>query len=446
MSPRNDRLHARLQKIFWFSLLIKLVLAAVIPLTNDEAYYWVWSQHMQLSFYDHPPFVAWLFWLGQHMNWFGSMVRWPGVLLGHATMALWLWILRPFFNEEQKIYWLLLALLSPLTGGTNLLVTPDLPLLFFNALALLVFYRWRENPKWWLSLAFGLSMGLGFTSKYVMVLFPLSLFPLVVLSRQVRNRFFRQFPWIVLGVVVGTLPVWWWNLANDFASIRFQTEHGLGNTLWKPSWTIEFVLAQIGLIFPVILYWALRARRGLPTIFHLLAWVPLLFFLFTTSRGYAEANWPIVAYPPILALAASCLPRNIRGLQITLRIWAVLLATLASVILLHPNWSKPLKFREFNQFDSLIEAGHDLSPLYARSYQMAAKMNFELKRPIYKLRGMNRKDFYDFLPESEPQSKSYYLAVEKGDSLPVSYSSRGHKVVDVKPVDQRFEIWHVEAP
>jgi hypothetical protein len=50
---------SRLQKIFWISLILKLALAAVIPLTNDEAYYWVWAQHMQWSFYDHPPFVAW---------------------------------------------------------------------------------------------------------------------------------------------------------------------------------------------------------------------------------------------------------------------------------------------------------------------------------------------------------------------------------------------------
>jgi 4-amino-4-deoxy-L-arabinose transferase-like glycosyltransferase len=436
---------SRLQEIFWLSLIVKLALAAVIPLTNDEAYYWVWSQHMQLSFYDHPPFVAWLFWLGQQLQDYGSMVRWPGILLGQATLALWLLILEPFFDEEQRTYWLLLALLSPLVGGTNLLITPDLPLLFFNALALLIFYQWRKNSKWYLALAFGLAMGLGFTSKYVMVLFPLSILPLIILSRSVRNPFFRQLPLIVLGVAIGTLPVWLWNILNDFASLRFQAEHGLGKSVWKPSWTIEYVLAQVGLIFPLILYWALKARRQLPMVFHLLAWFPILFFLFTTSRGYAEANWPIVAYPPIFALAVATIPKSRRAIVITLRIWAVLLASLAAVILLQPSWSKPMKFREFYQFDSVIAASRDLQPLFARSYQMAAKMQFALKRPVYKLRGMNRKDFYDYLPESDPSAKSYYLAVEKGDSLPVSYSSRGHKIVEVKPVDDHFEIWRIEA-
>ena len=71
----------------------------------------------------------------------------------------------------------------------------------------------------------------------------------------------------------------------------------------------------------------------------------------------------------------------------------------------------------------MINAAKGLDPLFARSYQMAAKMNFEMRRPVMKLRGMNRKDFYDYLPESDPTTKSFYLVVEKGDSLPLNYTS-----------------------
>lgn len=439
----------KLQKTFWLSLVIKLALAALLPLTNDEAYYWVWSQHLQLSYFDHPPMVAWLYWLGDWLNFYrgtyGGMVRWPGVLLGHATLALWLMILKPYLDDRQRFYWLLLALLSPLVGGTNLLVTPDLPLLFFNALSLWIFYQWRKQAHWWLALLFGLSMGLGFSSKYVMVLFPLSLFPLVLLSKEVRIPFLKQLGWIVLGGILGTLPVWLWNLLNDFASIKFQMDHGLGRA-WKPSWTLEYIGVQIGLIFPVVLYWALRARRRLPVIFHLLAWVPLLFFFTTTARGYVEANWPIVAYPAVFALAVVSLPRNIRGIQATLAIWATLLTGLAMVIILQPAWSMTTKFREFHQFDSAIVAVKDLTPVYARSYQMAAKMHFALGRPINKLKGMNRRDFYDFLDASDPLEHQYYVVVEKHDSLPLPYVSRGHKIVERTPVDDQFEIWKVEAP
>lgn len=436
-----------IRKLFWSALLLKLILAAVLPLTNDEAYYWIWSQHMQLSYYDHPPFIAWLFWLGDHMRGLsGGSVRWPGVLLGHATLAVWLVLLKPFLDEKQRYYWLWLALLSPLMGGSGLIVTPDLPLMFFYAVSLWMFFRWRERPEWPLALAFGVAMGLGFASKYVMVLFALSVLPLVFVSPDLRRALPRSLPWLLLGGALGSLPVWLWNMMHDFASIKFQAEHGLGHKIWKWSWTSDYVLVQIGLIFPPILYWALKARRRLPPVFHLIAWVPLGFFFFTTFRGYVEANWPIVAYPAVFALAVSSYPRNIRSLRFTAGLWAAATAALAVVILWPPQWTGGMKLREFHEFDGLARAARGLSPLYARSYQMAAKLQFELNTPIYKLRGMNRRDFYDYLPESTPSAADYFLAVEKGDQLPKTYVQGGAHVVEKIPVDDRFEIWKVETP
>ena len=37
---------------------LRLVAAAVTPLTFDEAYYWTWSKHLAFGYYDHPPMVA----------------------------------------------------------------------------------------------------------------------------------------------------------------------------------------------------------------------------------------------------------------------------------------------------------------------------------------------------------------------------------------------------
>jgi hypothetical protein len=217
----------------------------------------------------------------------------------------------------------------------------------------------------------------------------------------------RTFIYLLLGALVGASPVWIWNMMNDYASFKFQVDHGLGRR-WKPSWTYEYIGAQVALVFPIILYWALRAKRSLPPVFHLWAWVPLVFFLFTTSRGYVEANWPIAAYPVIFALAASQYPMNRRGLSITCWIWGILLSALAIVIVAQPSWSIKLKVREFHQFDRLVEVGSPLQPLFARSYQMASKLHFELRRPVYKLKGMNRRDFFDYLEPSKPRTGVYY--------------------------------------
>lgn len=436
-----------LKKVFWIALVVKLVLTATLPLTSDEAYYWVWSRHLQLSYYDHPPFVAWLFWLGDATRFFPGSVRWPGVVLGHATLGIWLRLLEPYLDSRQRLYWLGLALLSPLVGGSSLIVTPDLPLLFFYGLSLALFFVWRRSPNIPMSFAFGVALGLGFSSKYVMVLFGLSLVVVGIYSREVRRALLRRSPWLALGLIAATTPVWLWNYANHFASLKFQAAHGLGQTRWNPEWTLEYLASQVGLLFPPVLYWALRRSPRLPREFAVFAWTPLVFFLLATFRGRAEANWPIVAYPSAFALAAAWIPRNRIGLRSTLSLWAVALVAITACAFNQPNFTTKTKIQEFRQFEPLEKAiAGGFAPLYARSYQMAAKLHFETGRPVYKLAGMTRTDFYDYLPESTPAEKVYYVAVEKGDELPRVYTERGHKVAEAIPVNDQFEIWRVESP
>ena len=57
------------EKIVFYCLIIKLALAAYIPFFYDEAYYWFWGNNLRLSYYDHPPFVSYLYFLGQGFDW-----------------------------------------------------------------------------------------------------------------------------------------------------------------------------------------------------------------------------------------------------------------------------------------------------------------------------------------------------------------------------------------
>ena len=49
--------------ILW-TLAARCVVSALRQLAPDEAYYWVWSRHLALSYFDHGPMVAWLIRLG----------------------------------------------------------------------------------------------------------------------------------------------------------------------------------------------------------------------------------------------------------------------------------------------------------------------------------------------------------------------------------------------
>ena len=41
-------------------VLLHLVFNSKLQIHFDEAYYWVWSQNLQLSYFDHPPMIAYL--------------------------------------------------------------------------------------------------------------------------------------------------------------------------------------------------------------------------------------------------------------------------------------------------------------------------------------------------------------------------------------------------
>src|ERR1051326_2485110 len=52
-----SRIHAL---IFLNAILFALRFAAAahLPLSFDESYFWLWSKHLALSYYDHPPLIA----------------------------------------------------------------------------------------------------------------------------------------------------------------------------------------------------------------------------------------------------------------------------------------------------------------------------------------------------------------------------------------------------
>ncbi len=261
------------------------MLLGVLPLTNDEAYYWVWSQHPQLSYFDHPPFVAWLFGLGEYLRFIRAACV-GGCADGARGLAIWLSTLGRWLGPRERFWWLALSLTSALLGGSQLIITPRTSRCFSSSrCATWTYLRWLARPTRWWSLGLGLAVGLGFTSKYMMVLFPLALVVPTLRDAPARTRILARHSAADAGADRRDVPVWAWNIANDFASFRFQAHHGLGRTIYKPSWTTEYIGLQLALITPWLAFLAWRGRRDAPAFVSWLAITPLLFFGLTTSRG-----------------------------------------------------------------------------------------------------------------------------------------------------------------
>jgi hypothetical protein len=172
-------------------------------------------------------------------------------------------------------------------------------------------------------------------------------------------------------------------------------------------------------------------------------WGPILFFALTSLKSRTELNWPIVAFPILLGIAV--LPSNgFRWARWTVGVWAAALVILLSDIIF--SWAPfpDLKTREPHVYHDLATAVADVEPVYARSYQMAASLSFELHRQIYKLKGMNRRDFYDFRPESQPQPQSrFYVVTEPGENLPEPWS---HAILSRRILAPNYELVEVQSP
>ena len=302
---------------------LRLYLAATLELHPDEAYYWLWSRHLDWSYFDHPPLIAYL-------------IRATTSIFGHTEFGVrvggqivWLLCLGLFWSIGRDLFeryrgWLIglgaffLINAAPLFGAGSVIVTPDVPLLLFWTMALAAWARLIATGRgvWWPVL--GLSLGLAFIGKYTAVLFGPGLLLWLIIS-PVGRRWLRT-PWPYLGltmVLIGCLPVVVWNARHDWISITFQAKHGLADHLGlSPLNLFEYLGVQAAAVSPllfglfVVAAW-LGLWRGIKTrsdsgLMLGLASLPILaFFGLTSLFGLpAQANWPAPAY--IAAALATC--------------------------------------------------------------------------------------------------------------------------------------------
>nr|WP_231875096.1 glycosyltransferase family 39 protein [Gluconobacter thailandicus] len=320
----------RTREMFWAFLAvltaIRLTLAAILPLTPDEAYYWVWSRHLQMGYFDHPFMVALWIKIGTWIvgdtplgvRFLGPLSVLPGSwALFHAARLLL--PSRPWpLSGFQAVLLLNATLMLGLGAAT---MTPDTPLVFFVSLALYAIGKAVSQPAsralgWWL-LA-GMLLGLAFDSKYTAVLIGLGLGGAVVFSPALRKQ---PGPWLAIPVLLAaTVPVLYWNATHHWASLLKQGGRA-GD--WHPARAVQFLSellgGQIGLATPLIFglfvmgLWACFKRN------RLLGWLgtlPLAVFIFHAFGDRVQANWPAVVYP-VLALAAIEAGRRIRWAAIS---------------------------------------------------------------------------------------------------------------------------------
>lgn len=307
--------------------LLRLALAAAVPASPEEAYHWNYARHLDWSYYDHPPMVAWVIAFGRAIAGDTPLgIRLGFVLLSIATGALLARAAGRLYGPAAAAWAVGLTLFEPLPLLIGIAGFPDAPLQCFWTLAMVLILEALRSGRgaWWVGA--GVALGAGMLSKYTMAFLPISLVGFLALSKPHRRWLARPWPW--LGVVVALAvftPVFAWNAQHDWASFRFQAVERLQESDgFEPrgAWTffVGQVLGFAPLTFPLAAVGIVRAFRSDRPEERLLAWwfAPMTLFFFAVSFfRNVHLLWPAPAWIPLTLLMAGALG----GLQGRLAAW-----------------------------------------------------------------------------------------------------------------------------
>ena len=212
-----------------YLLALRIAYAGALELLPEEAYYWSYAQHLDLSYLDHPPLVAWLISAGTklvgHSEW---SVRLGAIACSVITATCCGALTVRWFGRTAGAAAVALLSATPFGFASGVLMTPDAPLAAAWAGALLaLWYALVElRPRAWPWV--GACLGVGLLAKYTIALLGVGALLFLLADRRARGELRRSGPYLA-GLVALALfsPVLIWNYQNDWASFLFQTRRRL---------------------------------------------------------------------------------------------------------------------------------------------------------------------------------------------------------------------------
>ncbi|MBD0335395.1 MAG: glycosyltransferase family 39 protein [Cyanobacteria bacterium Co-bin13] len=426
-----------LKPVLWLlggGLLVRAVIAAFLFPGFDEAYYYLYSRYLQLSYFDHPPLVA----LTTGLGWWLTGVISPftirlGALLLH-TLNLWLLYQTAvrLFSAAVGRMALAIATLVPLFAiAFGILTSPDNTLILFWTMTLywaaVEFFPAADTddaagaekpyrPTWRVCL-FGLWVGLACLGKYHGFVLALSLVGFCLATPRYRRVFGSPWTWLALGIFGLTLfPLWFWNLQHDWISFQFQLSMrfkgaeapgfsllqllgywliiivylfpGFGLPLWWVSGRQLISHTQQIFVPPVdaAAYWLRQKQR-------LVLWISLpILLLFTYLGGSRQIlpAWPAPGFWGMTLLLACYAVEWQRQKPRLVRRWlwgsGIFLGTLAGVALLHITTGTLQRPGNYSLMGGLVAPKSDPSrelinvQQLGRSFQAAAPVREALEQ------------------------------------------------------------------
>ncbi|TVQ38325.1 MAG: glycosyltransferase [Wenzhouxiangella sp.] len=218
------RWHLAALGLFAYVLVLRMLYMGQVELIPDEMYYWMYSQHLALSYLDHPPLVGWLIAAGTAL--FGDTIFGVrAMLIPLSLMGAWYFYRygATMGGRTAGLLCVLAVAVVPFFTVSGVLMTPDAPMIVAWVAALYYFKRALIDDEPTAFLGLGLAMGLGLLAKYTIALLAPAALLFMLIDPGARRWFFRPQPY--LAVLLATLifmPVLVWNWQHDWASFLFQ--------------------------------------------------------------------------------------------------------------------------------------------------------------------------------------------------------------------------------
>jgi 4-amino-4-deoxy-L-arabinose transferase-like glycosyltransferase len=295
---------------------LRLAAAALTPLAFDEAYYWVWSQHLAGGYYDHPPMVALVIRAGTLTAGDSELgVRFVSILLAlPMSFAVYRTTEILFGSARAAATAAVLLNVTLVAAVGTIIVTPDAPLMVASACVLFYLAKVLDSGRgiWWL--AVGAAVGAALLSKYTALFFGVTILAWLIAEPKLRR--WLASPWPYLGGAVAfamTVPVILWNADHNWVSFAKQFGRAKFDGLTL-RFIGELIPAQIAFATPPVFILgamglaALLTRRGgarpARLLINLTLWPIVVYFVVHSLHSHIEANWLAPVYPAFAIAAA----------------------------------------------------------------------------------------------------------------------------------------------
>jgi 4-amino-4-deoxy-L-arabinose transferase-like glycosyltransferase len=325
--------------------------SGTIELSNDEAYQWLWSKHLALSYFSKPPGIAFIQFAGTALwgdTQFG--VRFFSPVFAAILSVVVLRFMARESGARPGFLLLLILTSAPLMNLGTILMTVDPPLVLCCTLAMIAGWRAVQpdgTTRQWLFA--GLAAGLGFLCKYSAAYLIVCWALFFLLWPPARAHLKKPGPYLALLIfALGTLPVVIWNSQNGWITVHHVADNAGMHSAWHPTLRYfgEFIALEALLLNPVffvailwamVAFWKRRQNNPLGLYFFCMGGVVFLGHLAWSLHSRILPNWIAPAVVPLCCLMVIYWDARWREGARAVKSWLIggLILGLTCVALLH---------------------------------------------------------------------------------------------------------------